>query len=1116
MKRTFSLNKCRAKFACAMPGVEKVEFNSNLFTAFARKRMYLFLLLFFLLSPSRLSSTEDYILFISSFDTHQIWPVAVENSFRAKIDKSGYNLRVNSEYLNVNHLSPPDTWLELMHTILKHYTERPPKIVILLADEAWITFRKAYNGEFGDVPIILCSGKEYTIDFDLLLDKGSITWNDLIPTSSLTEDYNVTGIIDVPKIEETIRFMQRLQPGMEEVTLISDSRFYGMYVALQTQEIMREKFSGYKLNMLDGRFLSTDSLLVRLKMLPPNSSVLLASWLLNVSSSFENYAVDHEKIVDLVNRPVFSLYDWGVLNRLFMGGYRVDSESYSAATISIVDRIMKGESASDIPFTRDFGEVNYFLNAQLIEKYDIDISVIPHNVVFFNEPVSFFAYYKMQLIYMLLVVLVVILVLLVSLLRSQSLRRELAATKNKTDVLLRNQQAISEILYRFLQSEIEEYAVIPILEQVLQKYSADRISIFEYDDAYANFDRIHFVSSPSMAKAGSFPPVDSAQLPSVLEAMKRQVVLIEYHMDDESSLLTAKERQVFLSRGIIGSISAPIFLDKKLWGIVGLDFCTKMPSYKEEDIIYLHALSQVFSIGIEHFRMRSRQKEMESLFKCASGNANVGVAHWNYCTGKTSSTDLWYRNMGEDKQTKSVVEVIKNHLHVHPDERDELNGMVEKTCRNEIQNFSCSVRVWNGERWSWIRCHCILNDYEPEKNNIRLVFLNMNIDELKESEANLIAAKAKAEESDRLKSAFLANMSHEIRTPLNAIVGFSSLLQNERDEARIKEYSEIIGVNNRLLLQLIDDILDLSKIEAGVLVFADDKIDLFSFFKDLEAAHSFREPIDVRFVYETNEPFNVSIDSNRLNQIMGNLLGNAFKFTKVGYIRFGYKKRGDDVWFFVEDTGIGIPHDKKDLVFHRFVKLDSFEQGTGLGLSICATIIAHWGGEVGLESEEGKGSTFWFTIPLATLIKSGDYVPVFAASDDETEKNGKPATEKPLVLVAEDVSYNYRLIEIILKNDYRLLHAFDGNEAVEMFHRYCPDIILMDIKMPVMGGHEAILKIREVSDVPIIAISASAYDDDRAQVVKAGCNAFLSKPLKAEELTELMVKLLYSPSALQP
>ena len=384
--------------------------------------MALLLLVFFLLLPSRLFSAEDYILFISSFDTHQIWPVAVENSFRSKIDKSGYNLRVTSEYLNVNHLSPPDTWLELMRTILKHYTEKPPKIVVLLADEAWITFRKAYNGEFGDVPIILCSGKEYTIDFDLLFDKSSITWNDLIPTSSLTNNYNVTGIIDVPKIEETIRFMQRLQPEMDEVALISDSRFYGMYVALQTQEVMRKKFPNYKLNMLDGRFLSADSLHARLKMLPPNSSILLASWLLNVSRGFENYAVGHEKIVDLANRPVFSLYDWGVLNRLFMGGYRVESESYSTAAISIVDRIMKGESASDIPFTEDFGEVNYFLNAQLIEKYDINPALIPDDVILFNLPEGFLSKYKVQIIYVLLVVLVVISALLVSLLRSQNLQ----------------------------------------------------------------------------------------------------------------------------------------------------------------------------------------------------------------------------------------------------------------------------------------------------------------------------------------------------------------------------------------------------------------------------------------------------------------------------------------------------------------------------------------------------------------------------------------------------------------------------------------------------------------------------------------------------------------------
>ena len=272
-----------------------------------------------------------------------------------------------------------------------------------------------------------------------------------------------------------------------------------------------------------------------------------------------------------------------------------------------------------------------------------------------------------------------------------------------------------------------------------------------------------------------------------------------------------------------------------------------------------------------------------------------------------------------------------------------------------------------GTKWHWYKYHASLRDPHASGEQVELVFLSADIDNLKKIEANLIQAKAKAEESDRLKSAFIANMSHEIRTPLNAIVGFSNLLASEMDfsEEDKAEYTRIISVNNDLLLQLINDILDISKIEAGVMDFTENTVELNQFFQEIESVFQLKAKtgIEIKFIPEQAEEYAIKIDRIRLNQVISNFLNNALKFTRQGHIFFGYRLREKDIYFYVEDTGIGIPKDQQASVFRRFVKLNNFIQGTGLGLSICSTIIDKFNGKIGVESEPEKGSTFWFTIP---------------------------------------------------------------------------------------------------------------------------------------------------------
>nr|WP_302825928.1 response regulator [uncultured Bacteroides sp.] len=372
----------------------------------------------------------------------------------------------------------------------------------------------------------------------------------------------------------------------------------------------------------------------------------------------------------------------------------------------------------------------------------------------------------------------------------------------------------------------------------------------------------------------------------------------------------------------------------------------------------------------------------------------------------------------------------------------------------------------------------------------------------------------RAEQSDKLKSAFLANMSHEIRTPLNAIVGFSDLLMVTEDQEEKEDFIQIINANNELLLKLINDILDLSKIEAGSVELKYEDFDLAVYFNELAASmHRRVANPQVRLVpmnpYET---CTVRLDKNWLAQILTNFVTNAIKYTSEGMIEMGYEKVGGSIRLYVRDTGIGIPEDKKDKVFHRFEKLDEFAQGTGLGLSICKAIVEACRGEIGFESEFDKGSLFWAILPCQ--FESVNSEPTSSRRNNEKDANGdkenipdsEVAKKAPKrVLVVEDIQSNFFLVSSILKNKCQLLHAPNGLEAVEIVRTQPVDLVLMDMKMPVMDGRIATSEIRKFNtEIPIIALTAHAFDADRVAALKAGCDDYLVKPINGAKLMQTL------------
>ena len=417
-----------------------------------------------------------------------------------------------------------------------------------------------------------------------------------------------------------------------------------------------------------------------------------------------------------------------------------------------------------------------------------------------------------------------------------------------------------------------------------------------------------------------------------------------------------------------------------------------------------------------------------------------------------------------------------------------------------------------------------------------------NVTSWKKMVNELSEAKERAERSDKLKSAFLANISHEIRTPLNAIIGFSNLLTNTDKKEEIAEYQRIIVTNSDLLLRLINDILDLSKIEAGFIDRQLSEFDLSVYFDELYGSvrQAMANPSVELVCDNPYESCLVRMDANRLAQVVLNYATNAIKCTYRGEIRMGYRRQGEGIYFYVSDTGIGIPDKDKSRLYHRFEKLNEFTQGTGLGLAICKVVTESAGGQVGFESEEGVGSTFWSWVPCEIMrvcgeaeaggqeaaqldagldngLDAGEGTENLSASTDEpspADPDSEPSsgghTDKKTILVVEDIESNYHLMSVLLGNlGYRFTRAADGVEAVEKVLSEHFDLVLMDIKMPRLGGLEATREIRKTNrEVPIIALTAHAFNSDKEAAIAAGCNGFLVKPIDRNALAGTLRRFL--------
>ncbi|MCK9304445.1 MAG: ATP-binding protein [Bacteroidales bacterium] len=894
-------------------------------------------------------------------------------------------------------------------------------------------------------------------------------------------------VLEYP-FEKNLKLGLKLFPLTTKVFVLTDDIEYGKMENIQARKLLDEYSKDLSIDYFLVNQNNCESIIETINSSGGNSLVILSSWHLDNKGNYI-FSNNVTPFISRIKAPVFGIQE------LSLGCGVLGGELFSMwdAGYHSAFRAVKILQNPFIRYNEKFDGSKLAFDYDIVRKFNLRKDYLPAGSDFINDPANMFDNYSTEINFI-----IALIVLLTSSLVVFALYhlRYIRVYKNSLKLQKENEER-KELLNNTLSVMSEgvvsfdrNFRIIDInsAAKLLSRYSGDFIG--------KNFEEVFNTSQPKEQE-------------TVVNLLDKVIQLKKRVNLSNPTRINYNNRE---SRVITGSISPVVDSQGDVSQLV-LVFYDITDSFKQKRFLNL-----------------------------AVESAHSYTWYYNTYNNKFVFDDHFRIFAGEEYYSEvSMNYFIRN---IHPDDREKFISCHQDIIESKTSVFMVEYRIMfdqkKGFEW-WERRGLSLIDTSAEGDELYIYGMDINIARHKTREQELIDARNRAEESDRLKSAFLSNISHEIRTPLNGIVGFSNLLaDNEYSPEEKINFIKVINENARLLMSLISDILDLSRIESNSMSFDFKQVNLNKQFREILAHYSIYSKNHL--IITTDLPdvsAVVAIDEFRNRQVISNLLNNSLKFTEKGHIKFGYHIVDDCVEVFVEDTGKGIQKDKLNSVFERFYKVDEFIPGSGLGLAICKAIVEHLGGKIWIESSPGKGTTVKYTIKynkeklnteIDHILTTGDHYDldgiqstpkdkqlnirlpktlehqkvISSPNDDKTEKVEKPDIEvRGTILIAEDLESNYMLLRIMLAKHWKLLWAKNGKEAVEMFETLSPDLILMDIKMPLMDGLEATRIIRGKSpDIPIIAQTANAFESDRIDALQAGCNEMLVKPITAQKLNQ--------------
>ena len=959
------------------------------------------------------------VLNSATFDEH--WSsVFLEKLNKIYEDKT---FVIDSLELKVPLMRTEEEVADMHRKILRRFPQKPD-LVVFIGDPGWMVCAPLFDREWKGVPVVVCYSRERVpASLQVLLNKEALDEKNSISIREFNKDYNVTILKQPVYIEETIDLMKSIIPGMNKMAFIYDDRYISVFTYHEVKKVLAAKFPEIQLWSLWSREINTAQLLDSLANCDEQVGIIYYSWFLSKPGKNTTYLEDHvwKAVLGFTHSPVFVLNDMDIAISNFAGGYYISSDAFAYKFVGVVKDILAGKPASAISY-QNGGQPRKYLNYVALQWYHIDPARFPEDAVYLKAPLSFYQQYKMT-IWTLFVVLVIAGVVWyywrkvgeqhkrlntrifhsiqdpVLLVNRYGVVEKILNTPIDMDIFVSGVELegmdIRDILineqeyesYRKLQEEVLRTQRAASLTVSIQDRVGERIYLFVRLVYFDNERVIIFVQNVTEAEQERRKnekyrfflesTLNYMPIPTTVKDLNNDRKYLIWNKAAEEQFGVPRENVIGKNEhGDLGECIVTLFQKTDRKAIADGQFeglCKVMFGDGVEHVLLLRKVVLSYKDGqrwmissaidiTELEQSREQQKILNKKYELVLHAIHLIPMVWTL-EDKKIVCDLRYVANPEILGREQVVWTEEEHYSaILPEHRDRLKQAIGRLVAGEVESIKEEYQVVYGRQVIWVESFAIVSRRNADGTAAVLVGAFHEIDARKKMEQELRTAKEKAEESNRLKSAFLANMSHEIRTPLNAIVGFSGILADLYESPETREYMNIIQNNNKLLLQLINDILDLSKIEAGTLEFYNADMDVNACLSEIIESERLRLTNErVRLSFEEKLPeCTVYTDRKRFAQVITNFLNNAIKFTEEGSIQVGYRVMPDQahLYFYVKDTGYGIEPDQQKEIFERFVKLNSFAQGTGLGLAICEMIVRKMGGRIGVVSELGKVPNF--------------------------------------------------------------------------------------------------------------------------------------------------------------